>query len=55
MKKDEIYLKHILEAINNIEKFVENLTEEEFLKKHRKTIRYLKRTRNNWGSNKEFK
>jgi uncharacterized protein with HEPN domain len=32
MKRDRAYLKHILEAISNIEKFVEGLTKEDFLK-----------------------
>jgi uncharacterized protein with HEPN domain len=32
MRRDEAYLKHILEAISNIEKFIEGLTREEFLK-----------------------
>ncbi|MCR6692705.1 MAG: DUF86 domain-containing protein [archaeon YNP-LCB-003-016] len=31
MKRDRAYLKHILEAISNIEKFVEGLTKEDFL------------------------
>jgi uncharacterized protein with HEPN domain len=30
MKRDKIYLKHILEAIFNVEKFMEGLTKEEF-------------------------
>jgi len=32
MKRDKAYLKHILEAISNIEKFVEGLTKEGFLR-----------------------
>jgi uncharacterized protein with HEPN domain len=31
MKRDRAYLKHILEAISNIEKFIEGLTKEDFL------------------------
>jgi uncharacterized protein with HEPN domain len=30
MKKDKAYLKHILDAISDIEKFVEGVSEEEF-------------------------
>jgi uncharacterized protein with HEPN domain len=30
MKKDKAYLKHILEAISNIEKFTEGITKEGF-------------------------
>jgi uncharacterized protein with HEPN domain len=30
MKRDKAYLKHILEAISNIENFVKSLTKEEF-------------------------
>lgn len=32
MEKDKVYLKHILDAIFNIEKFIKNITKEEFLK-----------------------
>jgi len=32
MKKDKAYLKHILEAISNIERFIEGVTKERFLK-----------------------
>ncbi|RSN68422.1 DUF86 domain-containing protein [Candidatus Korarchaeum cryptofilum] len=30
MKRDKVYLEHILEAISNIEKFIEGLAKEEF-------------------------
>ncbi len=30
MKRDKLYLKHILEVISNIERFVEGLSKEEF-------------------------
>jgi len=30
MRRDKAYLKHILDAIPNIEKFIEGLTKEEF-------------------------
>jgi uncharacterized protein with HEPN domain len=32
MRRDRAYLRHILDAISNIEKFVEGLTKEEFFK-----------------------
>ena len=32
MKKDKAYLQHILDAISDIEKFVENVTQNEFLR-----------------------
>jgi len=32
MKKDKAYLQHILDAISDIEKFVENVTQKEFFK-----------------------
>ena len=35
MRRDRAYLKHILEAITNIEKFVEGLTKEQFLRMSR--------------------
>ncbi len=31
MKRDKAYLQHILDAISNIEKFIEGVTKEEFL------------------------
>ena len=31
MKKDKVYLKHILDAISDIEKFMQGVSEEEFL------------------------
>jgi len=33
MKKDKAYLQHILDAISDTEKFVENVTQKEFFKK----------------------
>ena len=33
-KDDNIYLKHVLEAINWIEKYLENLTDKDFLNSH---------------------
>jgi len=41
MRRDEAYLKHILEAISNIEKFIEGLTKEEFLKNEEKQYAVL--------------
>lgn len=35
-KKDEAYLKHILDAIADIQRFVEDLTEEEFIENKEK-------------------
>jgi len=32
MKKDKTYLQHILDAISDTEKFVENITQKEFFK-----------------------
>jgi uncharacterized protein with HEPN domain len=32
MKRDKVYLKHVLDAISDIEKFVEGLSKEEFFK-----------------------
>lgn len=32
MKKDEVYLQHIIDAINNIETFIGNFKREDFLK-----------------------
>jgi len=31
MKRDEVYLRHILDAISNIEKFMEDVSKEAFL------------------------
>ena len=31
MKRDEVYLRHILDAISNIEKFMEEVSKEAFL------------------------
>ena len=42
MKRDRAYLKHILEAISNIEKFVEGLTKEEFFKNVEKQYAVLR-------------
>ena len=33
MKDDQIYLKHVLEAILKIEKYVENISEDQFMNK----------------------
>jgi len=32
MKRDSAYLQHILDAISNIEKFIEGITKDEFIK-----------------------
>ncbi|GAB61212.1 MAG: DUF86 domain-containing protein [Candidatus Jettenia sp.] len=32
MKRDEIYLKHIIDAINNIEVFIDKMGKDEFMK-----------------------
>ncbi len=42
MRRDKAYLKHILEAISNIEKFVEGLTKEEFFKNVEKQYAVLR-------------
>ena len=42
MRRDEAYLKHILEAISNIERFIEGLTKEEFLKNVEKQYAVLR-------------
>ena len=42
MKRDRAYLKHILEAISNIEKFVEGLTKEGFFKNVEKQYAVLR-------------
>ena len=44
MRRDKAYLRHILDAISNIEKFVEGLTKEEFFKNVEKLVCSLKRT-----------
>jgi len=42
MKRDSVYLQHILDAIINIEKFLENVTKEEFLKNVEKQYAVLR-------------
>lgn len=42
MKKDKAYLQHILDAISDIEKFVENVTPKEFFKNKEKQYAVLK-------------
>jgi uncharacterized protein with HEPN domain len=42
MKRDRAYLKHIIEATSNIEKFIEDLTKEGFFRECREACR-LKR------------
>jgi uncharacterized protein with HEPN domain len=42
MKKDKAYLKHILDAITDIEKFVEGITQEEFYKNKEKQYAVLR-------------
>jgi len=42
MKRNKAYLKHILEAISNIEKFVEGLTKEGFLENVEKQYAVLR-------------
>jgi len=41
MKKDKAYLQHILDAISDIEKFVENVTQKEFFKNREKQYAVL--------------
>jgi len=44
MKNDKVYLKHILDAISDIEKFMQGVTEEEFFtnrEKHYAVLRAL--------------
>jgi len=42
MKKDKAYLRHILDAISDIEKFVENVTQNEFFKNKEKQYAVLR-------------
>jgi len=42
MKRDKAYLKHILETISNIDKFVEGLTKEEFFENVEKQYAVLR-------------
>jgi uncharacterized protein with HEPN domain len=42
MRKDKAYLKHILDAISNIEKFIEGLSKEEFFKNVEKQYAVLR-------------
>lgn len=42
MKRDKAYLKHMLDAISNIEKFTESITKEEFLKNIEKQYAVLR-------------
>ncbi|MBC7130136.1 DUF86 domain-containing protein [Candidatus Bathyarchaeota archaeon] len=42
MKRDSIYLQHVLDAILNIEKFLEGVTKEEFLKNVEKQYAVLR-------------
>ena len=42
MKKDKAYLQHMLEAIYDIEKFIEGVTQEEFYKNKEKQYAVLR-------------
>ncbi len=42
MRRDKVYLRHIVEAISNIEKFVEGLTKEEFFENVEKQYAVLR-------------
>ena len=42
MKRDKAYLQHILEAISDIEKFIENVSQEEFYKNKEKQYAVLR-------------
>jgi uncharacterized protein with HEPN domain len=42
MRGDEAYLKHILDAISNIERFTEGLTKEEFFRNVEKQYAVLR-------------
>jgi Uncharacterized conserved protein len=42
MRRDRAYLRHIFDAISNIEKFVEGLTKEEFFKNVEKQYAVLR-------------
>jgi len=42
MKKGKAYLQHILDAISDIEKFIENVTENEFFKNKEKQYAVLR-------------
>jgi uncharacterized protein with HEPN domain len=48
MRRDKAYLRHILDAISNIEKFVEGLTKEEFFKNVEKQYAVLRGLEMNW-------
>ncbi len=42
MKKDEAYLKHILDAISDVEKFLKNVSEQEFFANKEKQYAVLR-------------
>lgn len=42
MKKDKVYLQHILDAIADIERFIEDITKEQFLKNKEKQYAVLR-------------
>lgn len=42
MRRDKAYLKHILEAISNVEKFVEGISKEEFFRNIEKQYAVLR-------------
>jgi uncharacterized protein with HEPN domain len=42
MKKDKAYIRHILDAITDIEKFIEGITQEEFYKNKEKQYAVLR-------------
>lgn len=42
MKKDKAYLQHILDAISDIERFMENVTQEEFYRNKEKQYAVLR-------------
>ena len=48
MKKDKVYLTHILDSISDIEKFMEGVSEEEFFGNKEKTVRCLAGSGDNW-------
>ncbi len=47
MKNDRVYLKHILDAISDIEKFMQGVSEDEFFGNREKQYAFLAGSRDN--------
>ena len=54
MKRNKAYLKHIFDAISDIEKFVEGVSKEEFFGNKEKQLRCLEGFGNYWRGNQEL-